>query len=81
MITDTSYDSADHQLLLTELRWLNIRQLIMFDLGIFMFNINRGSTPQSVNNMFNNIGDIHHYQIRAPCRSPNKQITEAPVTD
>ena len=36
IITDMSYDSADHPLLLTEIGWLNIRQLIMFDLGIFM---------------------------------------------
>ena len=32
IITDTSYDSADHPLLPTELGWLNMRQLIMFDL-------------------------------------------------
>ena len=61
IITDTSYD---HPLLLTELGWLNIRQLIMFDLGIFMLKTNKGMTPQSVNNMFNNISDIHHYQTR-----------------
>ena len=48
MITDTSYDSGDHPLLLTELGWLNIRQLITFDLGIFIFKTNRGMTPQSV---------------------------------
>ena len=62
IITDTNYDSADHPLLLTELGWLDIRQLILFDLGIFMFKNNKGMTPQSVNNMFNNISDIHHYQ-------------------
>ena len=44
IITDTSCGSADHPLLLTELGWLDIRQLIMFDLGIFMFKINRGMT-------------------------------------
>ena len=64
IITDTSYDSAGHPLLLTELGWLNIRQLIMFDLGIFMFKTKREITPQSVNNMFNDISDIHHYQTR-----------------
>ena len=64
IITDTSYDSADHPLLLTELGWLDIRQLITFDLGIFMFKINRRMAPQSVNNMFNNISDIRHYQTR-----------------
>ena len=37
IITGTSYDNADHPLLLTELGWLNIRQLIMFDLDVFMF--------------------------------------------
>ena len=36
----------------------------MFDLGIFRFEINRGMIPQSVNDMFNNISDIHHYQTR-----------------
>ena len=41
---------------------------MMFDLGIFMFKTNRGMTPQSANNMFNNISDIDHYQTRAPCR-------------
>ena len=43
IVTDTSYDSAGHLLLLTELEWLDIRQLIMFDLGIFMLKINRGN--------------------------------------
>ena len=64
IITDTSYDSADHSLLLTELAWLNIRQSIMFVAGIFMFITNGEMTPQSVNNMFNNIRDIHHCQTR-----------------
>ena len=86
IITDTSYDSADHPLLLTELGWLNIRQLIMFGLGIFMFEVNRGMTSQSVNNMFNNISDIHHYQTRGSLqdnyfRIPiNKQITKTAIS-
>ena len=86
IITDTSYDSTDHPLLQTELGWLNIRQLIMFDLGIFMFKINKGMTPQSVNNMFNNISDIHHYQTRSSLqdnyfRIPiNKQITKTAIS-
>ena len=64
IITDMSYDSADYPLLLIELGWLDIRQLIMFDLGIFMFKINRRTTSQSVDNMFNNISDIYHCQTR-----------------
>ena len=86
IITDTSYDSADYPLMLTELGWLNIRQLIMFDLGVFMFHINRGMTPQSVNNMFNNISDINHYQTRGSLQDNyfriliNKQITKTAIS-
>ena len=77
-----SYDSADHPLLLTELGRLDISQLIMFDFGIFMFKINKRMTPQSVNNIFNNISDIHRYQTRGSLQdnyfriSINKQITK-----
>ena len=86
IITDTSYDSADHPLLLTELGWLNKRQLIMFDLGIFMFKAKRGMTPQSVNSMFKNISYIHHYQTRGSLqdnyfRIPiNKQTTKTAIS-
>ena len=59
----------------------------MFDLGIFMFKTNRGMTSQSVNNMFNNISDIHRYQTRDSLqdnyfRIPiNKQITKTAISD
>ena len=58
----------------------------MLDLGIFMFKINRGMTPQSVNNMLNNISDIHHYQTRGSLqdnyfRIPiNNQITKTTIS-
>ena len=68
IITDTSYDSVDHLLLQTELGLLDIRQLIMFDLSVLMLRINRVITPQSVNNIFNNLSDIQHTRPGAPCR-------------
>ena len=58
----------------------------MFDLDIFMFKTNRGMTPQSLSNMFNNISDIHHYQIRGSLqdnyfRIPiNEQITKTAIS-
>ena len=58
----------------------------MFDLSIFMLKINKGMTPQSVNNMFNDISDIHHYQTRGSLqdnyfRIPiNKQITKTAIS-
>ena len=86
IISNTSYDSADHSLLLIDLGWLNIRQLIMFDLGIFMFKINRGRTLQSVNNMFKSISDIHHYQTTGSLQDNyfririSKQITKIAIS-
>ena len=58
----------------------------MFDIGIFMFKINRGMTPQSVNNMFNNISNIHLYQTKGSFqdnyfRIPiNKQIKKTAIS-
>ena len=86
MITGTSYDNADHPSLLTELGWLDIRQINMFNLGIFMFKISRGMTPQSVNNMFNNINDLHHYQTGCSLQDKyfripiNKQTTKTAIS-
>ena len=86
IITDTSYDSADHPLLLIELGWFKIRRLIMFDLGIFTFKIYNGRTPQSVDNILNNICDIRHYQTRGSLqdnyfRIPiNKQISKTAIS-
>ena len=62
----------------------------MFDLGIFMFKINRGMAPQSVNDnisdTFNSVNDIHHYQTRGSLQDNyfgipiNKQITKTAIS-
>ena len=50
------------------------------------FKINREMTPQSVNNMFNNISDFHDYQTRGSLqdnyfRIPiNEQITKTAIS-
>ena len=43
IVTDTSYDEADHPVLLRELGWLSVRKLITLDLGIFMYKAIRVS--------------------------------------
>ena len=64
IVTGTSYDSADHPLLLKELGWLSIRNLITLDLGIFMFKVNKGATPTQISDMFQKVQETHNYETR-----------------
>ena len=64
IVTGTSYDSADHPLSLKELGWLNIRNLITLDLGIFMFKVNKGTTPTPISDMFQKVQETHNYGTR-----------------
>ena len=56
IVTDTSYDEADHPLL-RELRWLSIRKLITLDLGIFMYKVNKGITLDPICEIFQEASD------------------------
>ena len=64
IVTDTSYDEVDHPVLLRELGWLSIRKLITLDLGIFMYKVNKGITPDSICELFQKASDTHHYETR-----------------
>ena len=64
IVTDTSYDDADHPVLLGELLWLSIRKLITLDLGIFMYEVNKGIASDSVCGMFQKASDTHRYETR-----------------
>ena len=61
IVTDTSYDEADHPVLLRELGWLSIRKLATLDLGIFM---NKGITPDPICEIFQKASDTHCYETR-----------------
>ena len=64
IVTDTSYDEADHPVLLRELGWLSIRKLIALDLGIFMYKVNKGITPDPVREIFQKASDSHRRETR-----------------
>ena len=57
IVTDTSYDEANHPVLLRELGWLSIRKLITLDLGIFMYKVNKGITPDPICEIFQKASD------------------------
>ena len=63
IVTDTSYGEVDHPVLLRELGWLS-RKLITLDLGIFMYKVNKGISPDPVCELFQKASDTHHYETR-----------------
>ena len=59
IVTDTSYDEADHSVLLRELVWLSIRKLITFGRDIFMYKVNKGVSPDLICEIFQKASDTH----------------------
>ena len=55
IVAGKSYKEAHHTRL-QELAWLNVRKLICLDLGISMFKINKGDTPEAILEMFRHNG-------------------------
>ena len=45
VIANVSYEAADHSSLLCHYGWLNIRNLILLDLGVFMYKTQKGLAP------------------------------------
>ena len=46
VIANISYEAADHNSLLCDYGWLNVRNLIRLDLGVFMYKIQKGLANQ-----------------------------------
>ena len=64
IVTDTSYDKADHPVLPRELGWLSIRKLITLYLGMFMYKVNKGTAPDTICEIFQKARDTHRYETR-----------------
>ena len=45
VIANVSYETADHNSLLCDYGWLNVRNLILLDLGVFMYKTQKGLVP------------------------------------
>ena len=46
------YEDADHAKLLSGFGWLNVRNLIAYDLGVFMLKIMNNLAPEDIVNSF-----------------------------
>ena len=86
IVTDTSYDGADHPVLLRELGWLSVRKHITLGLGIFMYKVNKGITPDPICEIFQKASDTHRYETRYAMKddfhkiATKKEITKIAIS-
>ena len=58
---NVKYEDANHDVLLINLGWLNIRNMIKLDLGVFMYKTINGKTPEVIKNLFTESNSIHNH--------------------
>ena len=51
-IAKLKYDEADHQKLLLDFGWLSVGDLIIYDTGVFMYNIVHSLAPGHITDLF-----------------------------
>ena len=62
IVTRISYEDADHAILLRELEWLSISQMIALSL---IYKVKNGHTPGHTRQMFEGCEDIHNHNTRS----------------
>ena len=64
-IAKVKFNYADHSRLLQDPGWLNIRNLLELDMGIFMYKCQNKLMPGSITNLFRTVYSMHSCQTRA----------------
>ena len=65
VIANISYESADHNSLLCDYGWLNVRNLIRLDLGVFMYKTQKGLAPDVFYDLYHSVTELHSYNTRS----------------
>ena len=65
IISGASFEETNHDDLLRELNWMNVKQLITHDLPVAMFKIRNGLLPSRYTENLQTISEIHGYQTRS----------------
>ena len=65
IITRTPYEVANHFALLKHLKWLDVRNIIKFDMGIFMYKAMNQLVPGQISEMFTYLSTQYSYQTRS----------------
>ena len=65
IVTGTAYADADHPMLLSNLNWLKIRQLIKYEILLMMYKVEQSLLPESTVSMFDKLNQNSTHQTRA----------------
>ena len=77
VIANVSYEVADHSRLLCDYGWLNVRNLILLDLRVFMYQTQKGLAPDVFYDFYHSVTELHSYNTR----SANKGNLQIPLTN
>ena len=55
----------NHMKLLCDFGWISVRNLINFDLAVFMYNTQRGLAPDKIKDLFQTVDAVNSYKTRA----------------
>ena len=64
-IAKLRYDEANHYELLTEFGWLSVRNLIILDIAVFVYNEINNLHPEQADNPFQRLDCLHSYSTRS----------------
>ena len=65
VISNVSYEAADHNSLLCDYGWLNVYNLILLDLRAFMYKTQKGLAPDSFFDLYHSVTKVHPYNTRS----------------
>ena len=57
--------SSAHEQLLINLGWLSVRNILAYELGVFMFKAVNKLAPEEINNLFMKQYEIHNHGTRS----------------
>ena len=64
VIKESKFENTNHPVLLKELRWLNVRQLIFIDTAILMYRVANNPAPETILDMYQVANNVHNYSTR-----------------
>ena len=62
-IAKVKYEDADYHKLLGKFGWLSVRNLIRLDMGIFMYQCQNVSMPDTITRLYTTVDNIHSYLV------------------
>ena len=60
----SKFKNTNHPVLLKELCWLNVRQLIFIDTAILMYRVANNLAPEPISDMYQLANNVHNYNTR-----------------